>query len=264
MRSFPRPFRRFTPFLAILLALSLGALQEPLPQVPPSQPGSALIRQMREKYAGRWYRTLTAQKTATFRDGRRQEWYETIQVPGLRRLDIMPRDSLNGIIFRNDSLYEFTRGNVSRVLPFVHALTLLSRDLYGAPPEYTIHRLQQLGFDLTRVLEDRWQERAVWVVGADSGDRNTSQIWIDKERLVLVRLIEQREGWQSRSPDEPAQVQETWLEDYARIGGGWAPRRVRYFKNGVQFLTEVYVTLTPDSVLSPSRFLPDRLRTFAR
>src|SRR2546425_7426706 len=62
-------------------------------------------------------------------------------------------------------------------------------------------RLERLKFDLATVHEDTWQGRPVYVVGAKAGDLRARQFWVDRERLVFVRLLEPGQRDTSRTSD---------------------------------------------------------------
>ena len=85
-----------------LLVLATAAFLNPAPKT-----GEELIRDMHQKYAGKWYQTLTFKQTTTQQDGKVETWYEAARIPGYLRIDVMPLDSSKAIIFRNDSLYVF-------------------------------------------------------------------------------------------------------------------------------------------------------------
>src|SRR5258708_14942438 len=68
-----------------------------------------LVDAMRDRYAGKWYRTLTfVQKTTFFRpDGtsRVETWYEAAAFPGRLRIDLDDPSRGNGVVYRGDSVY---------------------------------------------------------------------------------------------------------------------------------------------------------------
>ncbi len=149
------------PLLAILLGVT-----------PPAYPdGQAVIQAMHQRYAGRWYRSLTFVQTTTFTNPDRTEtWYEAARFPGLLRIDIAPLDSGQTLFFRRDSLYAFRHGKLAGARPFVHPLMVLGFDVYFDAPAVSAAKLQGLHFDLTRVHEASWQGRPTIVVGALAGD----------------------------------------------------------------------------------------------
>ena len=85
--------------LPLALCLSLAGA--------PPKDGIELLQQMHDRYAGRWYRTMSFVQKTSYPDGRVETWYEAAEVPGKLRIDISPVDSGNTIIFRNDSVYQF-------------------------------------------------------------------------------------------------------------------------------------------------------------
>ena len=150
----------------LLLPLALAAAA---PMDPPRD-GVELIRQMHARYDGKWYRTLSFVQKTSYPDGRVETWYEAAEVPGKLRIDVAPVDSGNTILFRNDSVYQFERGERKAAQPMTHPLMVLGFDLYAQSPETTVRQLTSLGFDLSRLRADTWQGRKAWVVGSVAAD----------------------------------------------------------------------------------------------
>jgi hypothetical protein len=219
---------------------------------PKDEPGIELIKRMQRQHAPT-AAGIVLTKEVRFTDGRQGQWHDAMLPPRRRRVVIEPADSMNGLLFRADSLYEISRGIIAKARPFVHALSLLSYDVYAAPPAETAKRLTDLGFDLGQVRIATWQDRPTYVVGAPDGDRTTNQFWIDRDSLYLVRLIERR-GDHDDHPGRPPLVQETWLEGQARVGGWWVPAEFSYFHNGRRFLHERVITRQPSAALDARVF----------
>ena len=240
--------------LAVLLPFVLAASSAPPRHVPPPT-GEALVRQMHDRYAGKWYRTLTFVQTSAFADGRTETWYEAAEIPGKLRIDIAPLDSMNVVVFRSDSLYVFRGGKLRAAKPQVHPLMVLGFDVYAKPVEETIRKLRDRKIDLSKVREAQWQGRPAWVVGAAEGDTTSAQFWIDQERLLFVRLIEMGEG------PSGAALEETQFNKYEPLGGGWIAPECIFIINGKLFLTETYADIRADPPLAPSTFAVDTYRT---
>jgi hypothetical protein len=229
--------------LACLLGLALIT-----PSAPPD--GEALIRQMHDKYAGKWYRTLTfVQKTTFTQPSRVETWYESALIPGRLRIDIAPLDSGNAILFRQDSVYRLRNRAKTASRAFVHPLMVLGFDVYVDPAEVTTGKLKALGFDLSKIREDQWQGRPVYVVGAAAGDTTTSQFWVDKERLVFVRMLEP-------TPDKSG-IAETQFNRYQELGKGWIAPEVRFTVNAELKQLEEYSDMRADVELPEALFDPD-------
>ena len=236
------------PLLIASLALALG-LAGPGPR-----DGREVIRAMHDRYAA-WYHTIafTQHNTATDSLGRETHstWREYAALPGRLRIDFLPADSGKVILFRSDTEYVYARDSLVRAVPLVHPLLLLGFDVYLQPPETTLAKLERLGFDLSIVHEETWQGRPVYVVGAAPGDRRRLQFWVDRERLVFVRLL------QPGRPDS-TQTAETRFEDYRVAGPGWLSARVVFLRDGRPVWLEEYVDIKTDLPLDPGLFDPLR------
>jgi len=195
--------------------------------------GEELIRQMRERYVGKWYRTLTFVQKTTFPDGRVETWYEALELPGKLRIDIAPLENKKTTLFRNDSVYEFEGGKLKDSKPLVHPLMVLGFDVYGAPAEETIRKLKRLKYDLSKIHRTTWQGRPTYVVGAQAGDTLSPQFWIDAERLYFVRSLEP-------SKKDPSVINETRFDKYIPLGGGWLEMEVLFLSGGEQKVKEEY------------------------
>jgi len=221
---------------------------------PAPKTGEELIRLMHDRYAGKWYRTLTFVQKTTLPDGKVETWYEAAELPGKLRIDIAPLEGRNTILFRNDTLYDFKEGKLAETKPLIHPLMVLGFDVYAQPLDKTAKQLRELGFDLSKVHESEWEGRRAYVVGATRGDSVTRQFWIDQERLYFVRMIEPGK----KNPDDRL---ETRFTKYRAMGQGWVETEVRFLVNGETKMLEEYtepragVNLDP-AIFDPARWVP--------
>jgi hypothetical protein len=211
--------------------------------------GEELLAQMRERYAGKWYRTHTFTQKTTLPDGKVETWYEALELPGKLRIDIAPLDSMNTILFRNDSVYQFQRGQLKDSKPLIHPLMVLGFDVYDAPVAETVRKLRNLKFDLSKLHQTTWQGRPTYVVGAAPGDTLSPQFWIDVERLYFVRSLEP-------SKKDPSVLNDTRFEKYIPLAGGWLEMEVLFLSNGQQKVKEEYSTPKANVRLDPAIFDP--------
>jgi hypothetical protein len=238
--------------LGSLFCLAAFAAASPSPgPIDPPKDGVELITQMRERYLGKWYRTLTFVQTTTLADGKVETWYEAAQLPGKLRIDIAPLEAKNTLLFRNDSLYEFKGGKLAESHPMIHPLMVLGFDVYAQSVEATASQLRSLGFDLAKLHEATWQGRPAYVVGAAAGDSVTRQFWIDKERLYFVRLVEP-------GKQNPSARVETLFNKYIPLGQGWLETEVRFMVNGETKMLEEYSDPKAEPRLDPAIFEPGR------
>jgi hypothetical protein len=236
---------------SILSLAVLAAAPSPAGAIEPPKDGVELIGRMRERYLGKWYRTLTFVQKTTLADGKIETWYEAVELPGKLRIDIAPLDRKNTLLFRNDSLYEFKGGKLAESRPMIHPLMVLGFDVYAQPVDATVRQLRALGFDLDKLHESTWQGRPAYVVGAAAGDTLTRQFWIDKERLYFVRMVEP-------GKQDPSARVETRFDKYIPMGQGWLETEVRFLVNGETRMLEEYTEPKAGVELSPAIFDPRR------
>jgi hypothetical protein len=216
----------------LLLGTALG-LAPAIAAAEPPRNGEELIQQMRDRYDGKWYRTLTFVQKTTLPNGSVETWYEALTAPGLLRIDVAPLDSMNTMIFRNDSIYDFRGGKLLRSKEMIHPLMVLGFDVYMQEPAVTIRKLRALKFDLSKLHETTWQGRATYVVGAEAGDTASPQFWIDKERLYFVRSLEP-------SQKNPGVMLDTRFGKYQPMGKAWLEMEVVFLAGGEMKMREEY------------------------
>jgi len=216
--------------------------------------GEEVVRTMHDRYAGKWYRTLSfVQHNTEYLPGdsvKRSIWFERASIPGTLRIDFRDGPTTptgNGILFSNDSQYVVQGDTVAQAIAFVHPLMVLGFDVYAQTAERTLQQLRQLGFDLSTVHEDTWQGRPVWVVGAKAGDLHTRQFWVDRERLVFVRLLEPGR----RDTTATTEIQ---FNDYRAFGSAWVSAQVLFLANGQRRFLEEYADIKTDVAIGPEVF----------
>jgi hypothetical protein len=215
--------------------------------------GADIVRAMHDRYAGAWYENLALVQTVKYYDratgafDSARVWYESIQLPGRVRSDVAPLDGGNSEVFDNGTWTVIRADTVARSNPGPHPLLLLGFDVYLQPVDHTIAALENFGIDLAKMRRDRWQGRDVYVVGSASSDDTARQFWIDKERLVFVRLV-------LTNPRTNA-VRDIRFDAYERLGGGWIATEVVFMTNGRTDIHERYDYWTIDVEFEPSLFL---------
>ena len=217
--------------------------------------GEELIHAMHKRYEGKWYPTLSfEQQTIRYGDdgevASRETWYEAMELPNKLTIKFNDWNSGNGLMIRNDSLYAFKDGQLTNSQPMLHPLLVLGFSVYCQPPEKTIADLAQLDIDLTKFHKRMHNGKKVYVVGAEEGDETSSQFWIEKDRMLFVRLIQNYGN---------GRVQDIRFNKYQPLGGGWVAPEVLFYANGQLRLKEVYDNIrTPElgvDVFDPNRFV---------
>lgn len=212
--------------------------------------GTSLVREMRARYADDWFRTITftQRTTVTLPSGTQsvQTWYEAARPPGELRIDIGNPAQGNGILFARDSVFTFSNGKLVKADTGTNELLVLAFDAYAQSATRTESELRRLGFDLSRFHETTWEGRPVYVVGAAAGDTTSKQFWIDRDRLMFVRLIEHTR--QGRADYR--------FSDFDPAGKGWVATRVEQLVNGKRRVLEEYSNVRANIELSPAMFDP--------
>lgn len=213
--------------------------------------GEAAIRAVHARWNGKTYRTMTFVQETQYPDGRRETWFESIKAPGHLRIDINPGDSTaRMMLFRADSLYQGRAGRPVVGRPYVHPLMVLYTDITSSNPSETIAKISKMGIDLSKSRDDQFLGKAVLVIGAGVGDTVSSQFWIEKDRQLVVRLIEK----ESRPG---AGRSDTQVLKYDKIGDQWVESEITFHVGGKLVQRELYnetklnVTLD-DSIFQPS------------
>ena len=220
--------------------------------------GEALLRAMHDRYANNWYETLTFQQDSITHnaDGTdtTEVWYEAVMLPGKLRIDIGQLNSGNGTLVADNTLMRFRNNEITVSRPFVHMLLVLGFDVYRQKAETTIERVKGQAFDLFKVHEDTWEDQPVYVVGADKGDLKSKQFWVEKKRLLFVRLIQ---------PDErdPAKINDSRFADYRQLSVGYVAARVEFYADGKNVFSEIYSNIKVNPKLDPAFFDPKQFKS---
>jgi hypothetical protein len=240
--------RFLVPFL---LTLTLAHAQE-------IRNGEAVLRAMHDRYKTSWYDTLTfIQKSTTYNpDGttKVETWYEAALLPGKLRIDIGPLSDGNGYVLVDGTVTIVKDGKVSGTRQRVNMLLVLGFDVYRQEPQTKIDVVKSQGYDLTKFREDTWEGHPVYVVGADKGDLQSRQFWVEKDTLLFVREMEP-----ARS--DPKKVDDIRFTDYRKLGGGWVAARVEIHVDDKMVFSEDYSDMQANVKLDPAVFDPNQFNS---
>jgi len=253
--------------IALILSLATGACtpamqtpEQPSPRESPRGGGiegsRVLIREMHDRYAGKWYRTLRFEQTNTFytQSGKEEksQWIENLSVPGRLRIDFQPLAAKSGMLILNNRVTTFDNGRRVETRRSIQPILTLTADVYAIPASVTIRRLDSLGIDLDKFHETRWDRKRTYVVGAESGDLESSQIWVDAERMLLVRFIQRdRRG-------ERTIVTDTRVSEYREVAGFPVAHEFLSYRDGKPFFREKYENVRVNEPIPPRLFDPSR------
>jgi hypothetical protein len=214
----------FLYFLVAITFLSCG--------IPEPKNGQELVESMRERYKRDWYKTVTFKQATIYynQDGkvaREQTWFEAMQLPSSLAIKFDSISSGSGIVFKNDSVYNFRGGLKIASRKLLHPLLVLGFSVYAQNPEKTIDDLINLNIDLSKIKIGKWQGKENYIVG----DENAMHFYIEKERLLFTKMIQRGSN---------NSVNETQFNKYEPLQKGWISPEVLFFTNGKMTLKEVY------------------------
>jgi hypothetical protein len=215
-----------------------------------------LINEMHDRYAGNWYRTLRFTQTNTFytQSGGEQKsrWVQNLSVPGRLRIDFEPLSAKSGLLILNNRVTTFDNGRRVDSRRSIQAILTLTADVYAIPAAITLRRLDSLRIDLDKLRTDKFDRKRVYVVGADEGDMESNQIWIDADRLLLVRLI------QAEKRGERTVVTDTKVGEYKDVDGFPIAHEFVSTRDGKPYFREEYEDVRVNAELPPGIFDPSR------
>ena len=228
---------------------------------PASAPGSvaisvtnaaSLARAIHDRYAATAPRNVTfVQKTTvSLSSGSQivQTWYTAGELPGRWRVDT-DQSAKNGTLYVGDSTYQFAAGKLAKADTGMNEILSVAFDVFSQPASKSESMLRRMGIDGTKMHETMWRGAPVYVLGAGRGDTSSKQIWVERDRLIPVRLLEKtRQGHTDYR-----------FNAYAQVGGQWVPGEVEQFVNGkrrlLEQLTQVRTNVSlPDALFDPKRF----------
>jgi hypothetical protein len=251
--------------LALAIALSAAACSQaappangPAPEEAPAAPkitsSRDLISTMHDRYADSWYHTLRFAQSNTFytQSGGEQKsrWVENLSVPGRLRIDFEPLASKSGLLIVNNRVTTFDNGKRVDTRRAIQAILMLTADVYAIPPSITARRLDSLAIDLAKFREDRLDKKRVYVIGGDKDDLESSQVWIDADKLVLVRLI------QREKRGDKSLVTDTHVNEYKDIDGFPVAHEFVSLRDGKPYFKEEYEDVRVNEPIPASLFDP--------
>lgn len=234
-------------------AVQVGSPSPDAAAAPSITSGVDVVRAMHDRYAGKWYRNVTfAQKTTIFTPSGGQlvqSWVESGQFPGKLRIDVLSAGSpvgRDGFLFANDSVYRFSSGKLVSADTGHNELLTLGFDVYAEPVATSEALLRKEGFDLAKLSDGTWEGKPVWIVGAAAGDSTHKQFWIEKDRLLFVRMLEPR----------GTALVDVRFGNYVAFGGAWVAEQVDQLVNGKPRIREEYSDVKVNVTLDPALFDP--------
>lgn len=92
------------------------------------------------------------------------------------------------MIFKNDSSFTFRSAVKANAQPYKDDLLFLLGGMYFYNFDTVLSTMKSFGYNLDKYHEDNWKGKGVYVIGAGMNEDSVNQIWIDKEKLYIVRI----------------------------------------------------------------------------
>jgi outer membrane lipoprotein-sorting protein len=209
-----------------------------------------VLKQMYDRYSGKWFRSFTFVQTTERYKGdsltQTSTWYEAILFPDKFRIDFGDIKNGDAVIYANDSAYNFRKGKLTGTRLDNNDLTFLLGGLYFYSFDKVISQVKALHYDLDKFHTDTWNNKPVYVIGASTRDEKVNQLWVDKEKLVLVRFIKYDDN----------RKEEGLLEDQQKFGGGWSETKATFYIDDKLIQKEYYHECKFNVALDPRIFQP--------
>ena len=222
--------------------------------------GEDVLRAMHDRYPS-WYQTVAfTQKSTTYKDdgtSSAETWYEAASIPGKLRIDIGPATSGNGYVLVDGKVTIIKDNKIAATRNSANMLLVFGFDVYRQDPESTIKVVKAEGYDLSKLREDTWEGKPVWVIGAGKGDLKSKQFWVEQDTLLFVREIEPARG-------DPAKLDDIRFNRYQPLAGGWIAAGVEVYSEGKKVFSEDYSEIRANVKLDPGVFDPQQFSTTHR
>jgi hypothetical protein len=209
-----------------------------------------VLRDMYKRYAGKWYKSFTFnQTTEQFRNDsliKTSTWYESIVFPDKFRIDFGEKQDGNAVIYLGDSVYNVRKGKLVRKGFNDDDLTFLLGGMYFYSFDTLKAKIQRQGYDIAKFHEDNWKGQPVYVIGANNSTDRTNQLWIDRDKLVVLKFIKY-------SADEK---EEGIFSGHQRFGNAWSETACDFYVNDKLIQKEKYHDCKADAIIDEAIFDP--------
>lgn len=209
-----------------------------------------VIAKMHKKYAGKWMSSFRfTQTTEAYRNDSlisTSTWYENVVYPDQFRIDFGDKTSGNTAIFTKDSVYRFRQGKLVRTTANEDNLTFLLGGMFFYSLDTVKAMLARMGFDPAKSYETKMENKPVYVIGAGNAEEKTNQLWIDKEKLILVKFTRY----------ENDQKEEGKFFDHKQFGNSWSETACDFYVNDTLIQKEKYYDCKANPVIDPRIFDP--------
>ncbi|NAY91282.1 hypothetical protein GTQ34_05055 [Muricauda sp. JGD-17] len=214
---------------------------------------SALIEHIKSQHAKDHLKAFTfIQETVRFnQQGSPTDttiWYEAIRYPKDFRIDFGDPENGNANINRNDSIYVFRGNELVHRGPEIQEFLILEGGLFHYSVEETLERLEKLGVDTDVFSKSNYKNKPIYIIGSTEGKLNKPQIWLDEEKLYVVRRF---------SKGKQGELYEVNYDEFKNFDGHWIETWIEFRVDGNLIQTERYKDIDVGPSLDDADFNPN-------
>ena len=210
--------------------------------------GEKVLQKMYKRYAGKWYKNFTfSQTTENFKNDsliKTGIWHEAIVYPNLFRITMGDAKDRNAMIIVNDSVYNYSKGKMYRKAFNDDDLTFLLGGMYFYPFNKVKEKMKIEGYDITKACETNYIGKQIYIIGADSINEKTNQVWIEKDRLIVLRFIKYKTEYK----------EDAIFSDYKKVENGWRENSVVFYLNDKLYQKEKYFDCKANTIIDNEIF----------
>jgi len=209
-----------------------------------------VVEKMYKQYGGKWMKSFSfTQTTEMYRNDsliNTSTWYENIVYPDKFRIDFGSKTAGSAALFVKDSVYSFRNSKLTHVSANDEDLTFILGGMYFYSLDSVKLMLRRMGYDLNKSYETSLNDKPVYVIGATKAEEKANQLWIDKEKLVVVKFISYNRG----------DKEEGIFGNHKQFGNGWSETLCNFYVDGKLIQKETYYDCKADENIDLKIFDP--------
>ncbi len=210
--------------------------------------GKDLIISLHKKNYGKYCKTQSFKQTTnkykndSLISG--QIWTEFLEFPDKLRIDFGDTTKGNYAIFKNDSSFRFKEFKLVNKEADKNLIMLLLGGMYHRKKEDVLKRMEGFGINLKLISKQAIDGIECYVVGVASADETKTQVWYNKNTLLLERFIENDNGT----------LIDVRVKERQKACGGETETKLDIYINGKIYQQEIYFDIETGKKIPKEKF----------